>query len=59
MRRSSWSAMPWATSLASTSGFLISTMLSDTSELVIPPSVFLSRSMSVPFLPMITPGRAA
>ena len=34
-------------------------MFSDTSDLVIAPSVLRSFSMSEPFLPMMTPGRAA
>ena len=59
MRRSSWSATPCATSLASISGLRISTMLRLTSDEVISPSFLRSFSMSAPFLPMITPGRAA
>jgi hypothetical protein len=40
MRRSSWSATPWATSLESISGLRISTMFSDTSLEVIAASCF-------------------
>src|SRR6185295_11105812 len=59
IRRSSWSATPWATSRLSISGLRISTMFSDTVDEVMVPSLARSFSMSAPFLPMITPGRAA
>ena len=59
MKRAVQSAMPWATSLASISGLRISTMFSFTSLPVILASCERSFSMSAPFLPMMTPGRAA
>ena len=59
MRRSSWSATPCATSFESISGLRISTMFRLTSDEVILPSALRSFSMSAPFLPMMTPGRAA
>ena len=48
-----------ATSAASISGLRISTMLRCSSDLVNCASFLRSTSMSAPFLPMITPGRAA
>ena len=50
--------MPSAISFASISGFLISTMLRLTSLLVTLAMSARSLSMSAPFLPMMTPGRA-
>ena len=57
-RRSSCSAMPSATSFASISGLRNSTMLRLTSLNVTLAMSVRSFSMSAPFLPMITPGRA-
>ena len=48
-----------ATSVASISGLRISTMFSDTSDLAIRAKSLRSTSMSWPFLPITTPGRAA
>ncbi len=48
-----------ATSAASISGLRISTMLRCSSDLVNCASFLRSTSMSAPFLPMMTPGRAA
>ncbi len=48
-----------ATSTASISGLRISTMFSATSALAILLRSFFSTSMSWPFLPITTPGRAA
>ena len=58
-RRSSCWAMFSATSAASISGLRTSTMLRCSSDLVNCASFLRSTSMSAPFLPMITPGRAA
>ena len=59
-RRTSWSQMPWAISAASSSGCLISWMLSwiRFCRPVISSSFFLSRSASAPRRPMTMPGRA-
>ena len=57
-RRSSCWAMVSATSVASISGFLISTMLRCTSDGVSLASSPRSFSMSAPFLPISTPGLA-
>ena len=57
-RRSNCCAIDWATRCASISGFLTSTMLMCTSELVIEATFLRSFSMSAPFLPMTMPGRA-
>ena len=48
-----------ATSAASISGLRTSTMLRCSSDLVNCASFLRSTSMSAPFLPMMTPGRAA
>ena len=58
-RRSSCWAMFSATSAASISGLRTSTMLRCSSDLVNCASFLRSTSMSAPFLPMMTPGRAA
>src|SRR5262249_22752309 len=58
-RRSSCWAMVSATSVASISGFLTSTMLRCTSPSVMREMSLRSLSMSAPFLPITTPGRAA
>jgi len=58
-RRSSCWAMFSATSVASISGLRISTMFSVTSALAILERSFFRTSMSWPFLPITTPGRAA
>ena len=57
-RRTSWSQMPWAISAASSSGCLISWMLSwiRFCRPVISSSFFLSRSASAPRRPMTMPG---
>ncbi len=57
-RRSNCWAMESATRVASTSGLRTSTMLITTSEVVILPTILRSLSMSAPFLPITTPGRA-
>jgi len=57
-RRSSCWAIDSATSWASSSGLRISTMLMTTSESVRSATFLRSFSMSAPFLPMTTPGRA-
>ena len=57
-RRSSCWAINSATSVASSSGFLISMMLMTTSLAVILATCLRSFSMSAPFLPITTPGRA-
>ena len=57
-RRSICWAMFSATSWASISGLRISTMFTCTSEPVIFPISVRSLSMSAPFLPITTPGRA-
>jgi hypothetical protein len=57
-RRSSCWAMPSAISLASISGLRISTMLRLTSLVVILASRGAALSISAPFLPITTPGRA-
>src|ERR1700720_2542859 len=57
-RRSSCCAIDSATSVASSSGLRISTMLMTTSEAVISATRLRSLSMSAPFLPITTPGRA-
>ena len=59
-RRTSWSQMPWAMSAASSSGCLISWMLSETRFAwpVISSMCFFSRSASAPRRPMTMPGRA-
>src|SRR5215472_702695 len=57
-RRSSCWAMVSATSVASISGFLTSTILRCTSEEVSLASSVRSFSISAPFLPISTPGRA-
>ena len=57
-RRSSCWAMPSAISFASISGLRISTMLRLTSLVVILAMSRRSLSISAPFLPMTTPGRA-
>jgi hypothetical protein len=58
-RRSNCCAMFSAINVASISGLRISTMFSDTSAFAILPSSFFRTSMSEPFLPITTPGRAA
>src|SRR5450432_2604490 len=58
IRFSSCCAIESATSWASISGFLISSMLSPTSVPIILRSSARSVSISSPFLPMTTPGRA-
>ena len=58
MRRSSCCAIDSATSWASSSGLRISTMLITTSDFVSLVTFLRSFSMSAPFLPMTTPGRA-
>src|ERR1700759_1415624 len=58
-RRSSCWAMFSATSWLSTSGLRTSTMFRNTSPSAITERSLRSLSMSAPFLPMITPGRAA
>jgi len=57
-RRSNCWAIPSAISFASISGFLISRMLRLTSLLVTLAMSPRNLSMSAPFLPMMTPGRA-
>src|SRR5579883_2731841 len=57
-RRSSCCAIDSATRVASSSGFLISTMLITTSDEVMSATFLRSLSMSAPFLPITTPGRA-
>ena len=57
-RRSSWPAMFSATSLDSISGLRISRMFRCTSLPVIFCRSWRSFSMSAPFLPITTPGRA-
>src|SRR5438477_5295550 len=57
-RRSSCCAIDSATSCASSSGFRISTMLMTTSLSVSAATDLRSFSMSAPFLPITTPGRA-
>jgi hypothetical protein len=57
-RRSSCWAIDSATSVASISGLRTSTMLMTTSILVIFETLLRSLSMSAPFLPITTPGRA-
>src|SRR6266481_4043653 len=57
-RRSSCCAIDSATSVASSSGLRISTMLMTTSEAVISATRLRNLSMSAPFLPFTTPGRA-
>src|SRR5258707_760603 len=57
-RRSSCWAIDSATSVASSSGLRISTMLMTTSEAVMSATFLRSLSMSAPFLPITTPGRA-
>ncbi len=59
-RRASWSQMPWAMRAASSSGCLISWMLSWIRLLrpVISSIFFFRRSASAPRRPMTMPGRA-
>src|SRR6476660_1660501 len=57
-RRSSCCAIDSATRVASSSGLRISTMLMTTSESVMSATFLRSLSMSAPFLPITTPGRA-
>src|SRR5437660_1240269 len=57
-RRSSCCAIDSATRVASSSGLRISTMLMTTSEAVMSATRLRSLSMSAPFLPITTPGRA-
>src|SRR5881227_3638502 len=57
-RRSSCCAIDSATSVASSSGLRISTMLMTTSDAVMSATFLRSLSMSAPFLPITTPGRA-
>ena len=57
-RRSSCWAIDCATRCESISGFLTSTILMCTSDLVIEATFLRSFSMSAPFLPMTMPGRA-
>src|SRR5216683_1097624 len=57
-RRSSCCAIDSATSVASSSGLRISTMLMTTSEAVMSATRLRSLSISAPFLPITTPGRA-
>ena len=57
-RRSSCCAIDSATSVASISGLRTSTMLMVTSALVMLVTSLRSFSMSAPFLPITTPGRA-
>src|SRR3984893_14099395 len=57
-RRSSCCAIDSATSVASSSGLRISTMLMTTSDAVISATRLRNLSMSAPFLPITTPGRA-
>src|SRR6266704_2744321 len=57
-RRSSCWAIDSATSVASSSGLRIATMLMTTSDAVISATRLRSLSMSAPFLPITTPGRA-
>ena len=57
-RRSSCWAIESATRTASTSGLRTSTMLMVTSAFVILPTSLRNFSMSAPFLPITTPGRA-
>ena len=59
MRPASWSATPWATSAASSSGVLISTMLSWILGLPVMPVISVrSSSAWAPRRPITMPGRA-